>query len=179
MKIAQFIENGRVRLGLIQADGMTPLVFAGDMIDFISGDWATYTLNGKTYTLDQVRLAPPVTRPAKIIGIGLELPGPRRGAECKDPRRTEDLRQVRHHADRPQRSDHLGEGRHRPGGFRSGTGRRHREDRQELPGKRGAESGIRVHLRQRRERDGTSNSRAASSSGASRRTPSARSAPGS
>ena len=71
MKIAQFHENGRVRLGLIQADGMTPLVFAGDMIDFISGDWATYTLNGKTYTLDQARLAPPVTRPAKIIGIGL------------------------------------------------------------------------------------------------------------
>jgi 2-keto-4-pentenoate hydratase/2-oxohepta-3-ene-1,7-dioic acid hydratase in catechol pathway len=71
MKIAQFIENGRVRLGLVRDDGMTPLVFPGDMVDFISGDGATYTLNGKTYTLDQVRLAPPVTRPAKIIGIGL------------------------------------------------------------------------------------------------------------
>jgi len=71
MKIAQFIENGCIRLGAIQADGMTPLVFAGDMIDFISGDRATYTLNGKTYALDQVNLAPPVTCPDKIIGIGL------------------------------------------------------------------------------------------------------------
>jgi 2-keto-4-pentenoate hydratase/2-oxohepta-3-ene-1,7-dioic acid hydratase in catechol pathway len=71
MKIAQFQENGPVRLGALQADGITPLVFAGDMIDLISGGLATYTLNGKRYTLDQVKLAPPVTRPGKIIGIGL------------------------------------------------------------------------------------------------------------
>jgi 2-keto-4-pentenoate hydratase/2-oxohepta-3-ene-1,7-dioic acid hydratase in catechol pathway len=71
MKIAQFHEDGHIRLGVIQAGSLTPLVFAGDMVDFIGSDTAAYTLNGKAYPLDRVRLAPPVTRPAKIIGIGL------------------------------------------------------------------------------------------------------------
>ena len=71
MKVAQFYENGRIRLGLIRDDGMTPLDFVGDMIDFIGGDRAVNTRSGKPLPLDRVRLAPPVTRPAKIIGIGL------------------------------------------------------------------------------------------------------------
>jgi 2-keto-4-pentenoate hydratase/2-oxohepta-3-ene-1,7-dioic acid hydratase in catechol pathway len=71
MKIAQFHENGRLRLGLIQDGGITPLDFAGDMLDFIGGDRAVNSRSGKPLPLDRVRLAPPVTRPAKIIGIGL------------------------------------------------------------------------------------------------------------
>jgi 2-keto-4-pentenoate hydratase/2-oxohepta-3-ene-1,7-dioic acid hydratase in catechol pathway len=71
MKIAQFRENGDVRLGLIQAGGITPLDFAGDMISFIGGDRALGTQTSRTLPLDRVRLAPPLTRPAKIIGIGL------------------------------------------------------------------------------------------------------------
>lgn len=71
MKIAQFYENGRVRLGLIQAGGMTPLDFEGDMISFIGSDRTLDTQNSRTLPLDRVKLAPPLTRPAKIIGIGL------------------------------------------------------------------------------------------------------------
>lgn len=71
MKVAQFHENGRVRLGLIQAGGMTPLDFEGDMISFIGSDRALDTRDSRSLPLDRVKLAPPVTRPAKIIGIGL------------------------------------------------------------------------------------------------------------
>lgn len=70
MKIAQFIENGRIRLGLVRDDGVMPLDFAGDMIDFIDGDRAVKT-RGSALPLDRLKLAPPVTRPGKIIGIGL------------------------------------------------------------------------------------------------------------
>jgi 2-keto-4-pentenoate hydratase/2-oxohepta-3-ene-1,7-dioic acid hydratase in catechol pathway len=71
MKIAQFHENGHIRLGLVRDDGVTPLDFAGDMIDFIGGDRIVNTPSSETIPLDRVALAPPVTRPAKIIGIGL------------------------------------------------------------------------------------------------------------
>jgi 2-keto-4-pentenoate hydratase/2-oxohepta-3-ene-1,7-dioic acid hydratase in catechol pathway len=71
VKIAQFHENGRVRLGLIQAGGMTPLDFEGDMISFIGSDRTLKIQNSRTFPLDRVKLAPPLTRPAKIIGIGL------------------------------------------------------------------------------------------------------------
>ena len=38
MKIAQFYEGSRVRLGLIQTDTMIPIDFDGDMIEFIKGN---------------------------------------------------------------------------------------------------------------------------------------------
>lgn len=71
MKIAQFHENGRIRLGLIQADGVAPLDFEGDMMAFIGGDRAVDNKKSRTLSLDRVKLAPPLTHPAKIIGIGL------------------------------------------------------------------------------------------------------------
>jgi 2-keto-4-pentenoate hydratase/2-oxohepta-3-ene-1,7-dioic acid hydratase in catechol pathway len=71
MRIAQFLEQGRIRLGMIQAGGMMPLDFAGDMVDFIESDRTVKLHGDPTLALDRVKLAPPVTRPAKIIGIGL------------------------------------------------------------------------------------------------------------
>ena len=71
MKIAQFYEENRIRLGMIQADTLTPVDFDGDMIDFIKNDRGLDPRSGKSVSLDQVRLAPPVIRPSKIIGIGL------------------------------------------------------------------------------------------------------------
>ena len=71
MKIAQFHENDRVRLGLVRDGRVAPLDFDGDMIDFIRGGGTADTHGGKAYAVDRVRFAPPVTKPDKIIGIGL------------------------------------------------------------------------------------------------------------
>ena len=71
MKIAQFYEESRVRLGLVQAKGIVPIDFDGDMIEFIKGDRVLKLQDRKAVDSRQVTLAPPVTRPSKIIGIGL------------------------------------------------------------------------------------------------------------
>ena len=71
MKIAQFYEESRVRLGLVQPKGIVPIDFDGDMIEFIKGDRVLKLQDRKAVDSRQVTLAPPVTRPSKIIGIGL------------------------------------------------------------------------------------------------------------
>ena len=71
MKIAQFYEVGRIRLGVIQTNGMMPIDFDGDMIGFIKSDRVFKLQGSKAIDLDRMALAAPVTRPSKIIGIGL------------------------------------------------------------------------------------------------------------
>lgn len=71
MKIAQFYENNRIRLGLVRSGGIIPLDFDGDMVVFIDSARICNPQSSGTLAVDQVKLAPPVTRPAKIIGIGL------------------------------------------------------------------------------------------------------------
>jgi len=70
MKIAQFHKNNRIRLGLIQSDSLIPIDFDGDMIDFIKSGQLPETV-GDAVSLDEVRLAPSVSRPSKIIALGL------------------------------------------------------------------------------------------------------------
>jgi 2-keto-4-pentenoate hydratase/2-oxohepta-3-ene-1,7-dioic acid hydratase in catechol pathway len=71
MKIAQFYEGSRIRLGLIQNKTLIPLDFDGDMIEFIKSNRSLKPRHTKAVDLDQVTLAAPVTRPSKIICIGL------------------------------------------------------------------------------------------------------------
>jgi 2-keto-4-pentenoate hydratase/2-oxohepta-3-ene-1,7-dioic acid hydratase in catechol pathway len=71
VKIAQFYENDRIRLGLVESGSITPLDFEGDMVAFIGGGRVGKLQRSQTLAVDRVKLAPPVTRPAKIIGIGL------------------------------------------------------------------------------------------------------------
>ena len=75
MRIAQFYEGSRVRLGLIQADTLIPIDFDGGMIQFIENHGESHRAlklqSSQTFDLDRVTLAAPVTRPSKIIGIGL------------------------------------------------------------------------------------------------------------
>jgi 2-keto-4-pentenoate hydratase/2-oxohepta-3-ene-1,7-dioic acid hydratase in catechol pathway len=85
VKIAQYHDNHRIRLGVIHASGMTPLDFDGDMIAFISSDRTLNTKNSRTLSLDQVKLAPPVTRPAKIIGVGLNYKDHAEEQNVKNP----------------------------------------------------------------------------------------------
>ena len=72
MKIAQFYDkNQKIRLGLFTLNGILPIEFDGDMKDFISEGAAVKLSTEETLSLDQVRFAPPVMSPSKIIAIGL------------------------------------------------------------------------------------------------------------
>ncbi|MDY6971571.1 MAG: fumarylacetoacetate hydrolase family protein [Thermodesulfobacteriota bacterium] len=71
MKIVQFYDNSHVRLGLIKSDSVIPFDFGGDMIDFIKSKRPPGLLRAKPISLHHLRLAPPLTRPSKIIAIGL------------------------------------------------------------------------------------------------------------
>jgi 2-keto-4-pentenoate hydratase/2-oxohepta-3-ene-1,7-dioic acid hydratase in catechol pathway len=71
MKIAQFYEESRVRLGLIQTNSIVPIDFDGGMIEFIKSDRVLKLQSSKATDLAHTRLAPPVSHPSKIIGIGL------------------------------------------------------------------------------------------------------------
>lgn len=73
MKIAQFRENKRIRLGLISGENIQPLNFDGDMIEFMikANALDEISASGPATPLSEVELAPPVSRPSKIIAIGL------------------------------------------------------------------------------------------------------------
>jgi 2-keto-4-pentenoate hydratase/2-oxohepta-3-ene-1,7-dioic acid hydratase in catechol pathway len=71
VKIAQYYEKDRIRLGLVESGSIAPLDFEGDMVAFIAGGGDVKPQSSRALPLDRVKLAPPVTRPDKIIGIGL------------------------------------------------------------------------------------------------------------
>ena len=70
MKIAQYLDNKRIRVGLIESGSLIPIDFDGDMIDFIGSGKGPETV-GIAVPIDHVRFAPPVSNPSKIIAIGL------------------------------------------------------------------------------------------------------------
>lgn len=70
MKIAQYYEKDRIRLGRLDGDKLIPIEFRGDMIDFISNPLKKADGN-ESILLKDVDFAPVVSRPPKIIGIGL------------------------------------------------------------------------------------------------------------
>jgi 2-keto-4-pentenoate hydratase/2-oxohepta-3-ene-1,7-dioic acid hydratase in catechol pathway len=71
MKIAQFYEGSRIRLGLIQTNRLIPIDFDGDMIEFIKSQRVMKLQDSKAVDLERVTLAAPVIGPSKVIGIGL------------------------------------------------------------------------------------------------------------
>jgi 2-keto-4-pentenoate hydratase/2-oxohepta-3-ene-1,7-dioic acid hydratase in catechol pathway len=70
MKIAQYYDKDRIRLGRIEGENLIPIDFQGDMIDFINSR-SDLRDSGEPVSIDGIRFAPPVSRPSKIIGIGL------------------------------------------------------------------------------------------------------------
>ncbi|MFP4036912.1 MAG: fumarylacetoacetate hydrolase family protein [Desulfobacteraceae bacterium] len=70
MRLAQYYHHGTPRLGMVQETELEPCSFSGDMIDFINSP-RPLDPSGPPIPLDRVRLAPAVSRPSKIIAIGL------------------------------------------------------------------------------------------------------------
>ena len=71
MKIAQFYDEDAIGLGLIEADSLIPIDFSGDMIDFMGSRSLTGCERRTPIPLDRVSFAPPISRPSKIVALGL------------------------------------------------------------------------------------------------------------
>lgn len=84
MKVAQFHDHDRIRIGMVEDQMITPMDFAGDMIEWITkqGPWKP---SGTPLPLDSVRFAPPVSRPTKIIALGLNYEDHIRESKGKVP----------------------------------------------------------------------------------------------
>ncbi len=72
MKLAQYHSETGIRVGLVDltAGELRPLSFTGDLEAWLAAGRPTATGNERLM-LEQVKLAAPVTRPGKIIAIGL------------------------------------------------------------------------------------------------------------
>jgi 2-keto-4-pentenoate hydratase/2-oxohepta-3-ene-1,7-dioic acid hydratase in catechol pathway len=73
MKIAQYYDNGQLKLGSINNGMLAPIDFQGDMIDLMETG-SHFNTAGEYVPVNDVTFAPPVTRPAKIIGIAFNYP---------------------------------------------------------------------------------------------------------
>jgi 2-keto-4-pentenoate hydratase/2-oxohepta-3-ene-1,7-dioic acid hydratase in catechol pathway len=70
MKILQYIEHNRIRLGVMDDDMVYPLNYTGDMLDFIYQSPAVKR-DGVPVPADSIEYAPAITRPSKIVCVGL------------------------------------------------------------------------------------------------------------
>jgi len=71
LKILQYCLGTGVALAVCEGDdGIAPLEFDGDMLDFITAPPSNIIKRG-SMRLDAVRLAPPVSCPSKIMALGL------------------------------------------------------------------------------------------------------------
>ena len=70
MKIAQYYDHEQVRLGLIEGESLVPLDFQGSMIDLIEQGNSAKP-KGHALPLEKIRFAPVVSKPSKIIALGL------------------------------------------------------------------------------------------------------------
>ncbi len=69
MKILQYQENNRVRLGILEDDKIFPVEYQGDMIDFINEKPGI--VKGQPLDPSGIEFAPALSRPSKIVCIGL------------------------------------------------------------------------------------------------------------
>lgn len=73
MKIAQYYDSEKLRLGLVENGTLAPLDFNGDMIDLIESK-VDIRKSGDPIPLENARFAPAVTRPTKIVGLMFNYP---------------------------------------------------------------------------------------------------------
>jgi 2-keto-4-pentenoate hydratase/2-oxohepta-3-ene-1,7-dioic acid hydratase in catechol pathway len=70
MKIAQFFVKEKIQVGIILEEVIQPIRFEGDMMGFLKNE-GSLDPYGPALPLSEVKLAPPVSHPSKIIAIGL------------------------------------------------------------------------------------------------------------
>jgi 2-keto-4-pentenoate hydratase/2-oxohepta-3-ene-1,7-dioic acid hydratase in catechol pathway len=70
MKIAQYHDHEQIRLGMVDGESLYPLDSHGSMIDLIEQGRPAKP-SGPALPLEKIRFAPAVSRPSKIIALGL------------------------------------------------------------------------------------------------------------
>jgi 2-keto-4-pentenoate hydratase/2-oxohepta-3-ene-1,7-dioic acid hydratase in catechol pathway len=70
MKIAQFYDDEQIRLGVVDGQSLYPLDSQGSMIDLIEQGRPAKP-SGPALPLGKIRFAPAVSKPSKIIALGL------------------------------------------------------------------------------------------------------------
>ena len=70
MKIAQYYDQEQIRLGMVEGESLLPLDFRGTMMDLIE-QGASAKPRGQALPVEKIRFAPVVSKPSKIIALGL------------------------------------------------------------------------------------------------------------
>ena len=70
MKLLQYCDNNRIRLGMLEGDEVFPIDFSGDMVELISEE-PEILKHENPVPLDNIEFAPVLTRPPKIVCVGL------------------------------------------------------------------------------------------------------------
>lgn len=71
MKLCQFFDkNGEIRVGEVTEEGIVPLDFHGDMLELILFS-SRPGHGGNPIPVDEIQFAPAISRPSKIIALGL------------------------------------------------------------------------------------------------------------
>ena len=70
MRVLQFYNERKLCVGILEEQNVLPLKFTGDMIDFISNQPEMMGFEDPI-PLNKIDFMPPVTRPSKIICVGL------------------------------------------------------------------------------------------------------------
>lgn len=70
MKFLQYCDNNRVRVGMLEGDEVFPLDFSGDMLELIS-EKPEFLKKENPIPVDRIDFAPSLTRPSKIVCVGL------------------------------------------------------------------------------------------------------------
>jgi 2-keto-4-pentenoate hydratase/2-oxohepta-3-ene-1,7-dioic acid hydratase in catechol pathway len=86
MKLAQYYFNDRLQIGLVKDNVLSPVDFDGDMLDFINSGKAITSLSKNHINVKQAILAAPLTRPSKIIAVGLNYKDHARESKGEIPR---------------------------------------------------------------------------------------------
>jgi len=70
MKILQYQDNKKIRLGILEGDEVFPIDFPGDMVEFISRE-AGVVKKENSVSIDNIEFTPALTSPSKIVCVGL------------------------------------------------------------------------------------------------------------
>lgn len=70
MKILQYMDKNRIRVGVVDHDMVYPVDFTGDMLDFITLSPGSIK-KGEPVPVENIDYAPAISRPSKIVCVGL------------------------------------------------------------------------------------------------------------
>ena len=115
MKLAQYYLGGHIRLGCIMGDVLNPLRFPGDLMEYLMAGAQPELSSDPSIALNEVRWASPVSRPSKVMAIGLNYRD--HADESKGTCHASGVRQIPQQHHWPRGFDHVERGSDPKGGL--------------------------------------------------------------